>query len=227
MATAFPGFRHFHGTSGSGYAIEEHFEALRALLLTREGCVPVPGAGRGGLHRFHYPGGDAFLRVYRRGGAVRHLVSESYLLDNRALAEFRVHHAVQAAGLPVPPLLGAIWHRKGPIYRGAIATQALEGSDLLALCRSAAPPAPEVFIACGQLIRRMHDFGLIHADLNASNLFITPTGPFLLDLDRARILGQSLAPAIRRRNLERLRRSFQKHQIPAVHYAPLFDAYGD
>lgn len=224
MAAGFDGFRYFHDGHWHGYALEEHFEALRAIFTTREGCAPVPGEGRGGLYRFTFPGGDGFLRVYRRGGAVRHVIRETYFLQNRALAELRVHHALQRAGLPVAPLLGAVWMRIGPGYRGAFATRALAGRSLLAALQ-AGPVLKAELAACGALVRRMHDLGAFHADLNAANLFLAPGGPCVLDLDKARLTPRPLPEPLRARNLARLKRSFEKNRLPEAAFAAIFAAY--
>jgi RIO-like serine/threonine protein kinase len=60
----------------------------------------------------------------------------------------------------------------------------------------------------------MHARGLFHADLNLHNLFVTRVGAsytvIILDLDKARLFGPPLTPALRRRNLRRLLRSVRK-----------------
>lgn len=216
----------FRSRRHRGFVLAAHAAALEETLINRVGCLPLPGAGRGGLYQFTSPLGPAFLRVYRRGGAIRHFVAESYVLDNRPLAEFRVHTALADARIPVPKLLGVVWHKVGPIYRGAIATLALSGSTLLqALRGNAPPPTPETLRACGALIRRLHDAGVYHADLNASNLFLSTDGPQLLDFDRAAISAVPLSPRLRRANLERLQRSLRKHGVPPEAYALLVGGY--
>lgn len=224
MSSGFEGYRYFHEGHYRGYALAEHFEALQHVLTTRDGCAPVHGEGRGGLHRFVYPGGDAFLRVYRRGGAVRHVIRETYFLQNRALAEFRIHHYLQQVGLTVPPLLGAVWQRIGPGYRGAIATHALVGETLLvALKRGGVEEG--ALRDCGVLVRGMHEYGVFHADLNAANIFLTETGPYLLDFDKARLTRKTLSATQRGNNLARLHRSLKKHGIPDAAFRQLEDAY--
>lgn len=225
MPTGFQGFRYFQMGRHHGYALEEHFDALAHIFTTREGCAPVQGEGRGGLYRFIYPGGDAFLRDYRRGGVVRHFIRETYFFQNRALAEIRVHHHLQAAGLAVPGLLGAVWQRMGPGYRGAFATRALTGESLLSALKHRGVEN-ETLAACGALIRQMHDLGVCHADLNAANIFLADTGPHLLDFDKARLAKKPLAESTRRANLDRLQRSLLKNGIPAGAFEQIASAYG-
>jgi 3-deoxy-D-manno-octulosonic acid kinase len=66
--------------------------------------------------------------------------------------------------------------------------------------------------AAGRLIRRAHDAGLIHPDLNLKNILLT-AGPeaeaVLLDLDRGRLVGE-VSSGARRRMLKRFWRSARK-----------------
>jgi len=225
MSTGFEGFRFFHKGSYRGYAREVYSEALQHTLTSREGCTPVLGEGRGGLYRFDLDGVGAFLRVYRRGGAIRHFVRETYLLQNRAAAEFRIHYYLQHAGLAVPPLLGAVWQRIGPGFRGAFATQALAGQSLLAALKGGGV-GEGALAECGLLIRRMHELGVCHADLNAANIFLAEAGPHVLDFDKARRAHKRLAESLRRDNLARLQRSLRKHGIPDEVFRQIADAYG-
>jgi hypothetical protein len=63
-------------------------------------------------------------------------------------------------------------------------------------------------------VRRMHDLGIDHRDLNAGNLLVRGAGAgaeaFVVDLDRARLSPEPLAFALRRRTLRRLERSWVK-----------------
>lgn len=66
--------------------------------------------------------------------------------------------------------------------------------------------------AAGRLIRRAHDGGLVHPDLNLKNILVT-AGPepeaVLLDLDRGRLAGE-VSDRARRRMLNRFWRSARK-----------------
>lgn len=223
MQEHYAGFRRFDTPREQGYALEAHFDALKHVLVTREGCVHVPSAGRGGIYRFDCAGRAGFLRVYRRGGVVRHFIRESYLLENRALAEFRVHHHLQAQGLPVAELAGIVWRRIGPIYRGAFATFALEGQSLLDLLRGGGRPGDLAGI--GALIARLHALGVYHADLNVANIFLTASGPYLLDFDRALVFPEALDVPLREDNLTRLNRSCTKQGFPPDIHAGIAAGY--
>jgi len=164
------------------------------------------------------------IRRYQRGGALRHVVKDAYLLVNRPLREFLLHRHLLANGLDVPPLLGVCWSRAGLVYRGAIATEEIEGEDLLGHLRTH-PNDRQTLQACGRLIRRMHDLRLWHGDLQLKNILVAPPGLLLIDFDKARLLPR-LTPLQCARNLFRLRRSFEKHGFPMEYFENVCAGYG-
>ena len=67
----------------------------------------------------------------------------------------------------------------------------------------------ELWRATGVCIRRFHEHGVVHADLNARNILIRDSGiVYLIDFDRARV--QKGARGALKNNLSRLRRSLDK-----------------
>ncbi len=199
-------------------------DAIAAALLRGAGCRPVPGKGRGTLYSFPLDGDQAYLRRYRRGGLVGKLMRHAYLFDNRPRREFDLHRELQGDGFPVAPLLGVVWEQMGPRTRGAIATGAVTAPNLLEWLQ-AAPVDPEATLRdCGAVIRRFHDAGVDHADLQLKNILVAESGPMLIDFDNARRF-EVLPDRTRRRNLLRLRRSFERHRIEP-HFATLISGYG-
>jgi len=73
------------------------------------------------------------------------------------------------------------------------------------------PPTPYAALAsAAKLLRRVHDAGLWHPDLNARNILIAPDGTaMIIDLDRAELFDE-LPLNLRIGNLARLYRSFHK-----------------
>jgi len=154
-------------------------------------------------------------RRSRRGGLMRFLLSELYVgFAPRPLHELVVNAAAYQRGLPVVEPLGAMVEMLGPgLYRGWFLTRALEGATLWNLLLNGGEAAVRR-IALEQtrvIIKRLHDGGLYHADLNFHNLFVCtgaePIAVVVLDLDKARLYPGPLAPALRRRNFRRLGRS--------------------
>jgi hypothetical protein len=159
-----------------------------------------------------------FVRRSRRGGLMRFLWSELYVgFAPRPLRELVVNAAACQRGLPVVEPLGAMVETLGPgLYRGWFLTRALEGATLWNLLLNGGEAAVRR-MALEQTrasIKRLHDGGLYHADLNFHNLFVcTGAAPFavvVLDLDKARLYPDPLTPALRRRNFRRMGRSALK-----------------
>ncbi len=184
-------------------------ETLVSALWHGTGCAPDARCGRGPLQRLDYPGGSALIRPYRRGGAIRHVVSRWYFLDNRPKRELALLVRARAADLPVPEPLGAAWRWRGPWLSGALATKELPGEDLLHVLQNDPRLPRNLLMRVGRLFCRMHDAGLLHADLQTKNVLVAEGMPHLLDLDRARWLSR-VTPRQRRRNLARFRRSLRK-----------------
>ena len=184
----------------------EYAREVADALLDGVGCEPAGVAGRDAVHRFSYTDGTGIMRRYRRGGAVRFVLRESYFLVNRPLRELRVHHEAYAKGLPVPVPLGVMWEQRGPYVRGAIATQRIDAETLLdALQR---PDTEAELRAAGAAVRAMHDAGLYHADLQVRNVLVAGDEAYIIDLDNGR--WRVMTRSRRLRNLQRLQRSFCK-----------------
>lgn len=174
--------------------------------------TPVLGSGRGSAWFVESPSTNAVLRHYRRGGLVAHVLGDLYLWQGaestRSFAEFHLLAQMEAAGLPVPAALAARYERIGPWYRADILVERIAGAvPLSALLRHELAAAP--WEAVGEAIAQFHRSGIDHADLNAHNILIDPTGRvWLIDFDRSRQRAEG--PRWRHANLRRLRRSVHK-----------------
>ena len=155
-----------------------------------------------------------FARRYRRGGLMRFVVAELYTgLVPRPLHELMVTAAARQRGLPVVEAMGAMVETAGPcLYRGWFLTRALDGVTLWNLLLSGERDLrPEALAQARASVDGLHEGGLYHADLNFHNLFVCgrqrPLRVVALDLDKARLYPDALAPALRRANFRRLARS--------------------
>tara|TARA_R110000796_G_C14568526_1_gene435564 strand:+ start:22 stop:729 length:708 start_codon:yes stop_codon:yes gene_type:complete len=152
------------------------------------------------------------LRPYRRGGMAAKLSEKRYLWTGaertRAFLELRLTAALFEQGLPVPrPVAGCVT-RYGLTYEAALITVRIAGAKALAelLVNDQADEA--LLHRVGVMIRRFHQAGLDHVDLNARNILVDPSGaPWLIDLDRCRL---RRAGKWRAGNLSRLECSIKK-----------------
>jgi len=204
---------------------DEGGEQIRAALLNGDACVPASTEGRGTVLRFPYLDGHGLLRKYQRGGAIRFLLKDRYLLHNRPLRELRLHAYLYDKGFRVPKPLGVAWERRGICFTGAIATREVPSVNLQQYLRSQPASEDEVLRQCGRLIRAMHDLGVFHADLQIRNILVAPDGPLIIDFDNA-ALYEKLGRWRRSMNLLRLRRSFAKNGISLHCFDLLGEGYG-
>lgn len=220
-------FARYRGRGQVALIRERDLDAIADALFDRSGCEPAGKRGRGALYRFRLENGFGILRECRRGGLVRFLLPDVYLLHNRPYRELRVHALLYDRGLSVPEPLGVVWRRAGRVfYRGAVATREIEGCDLLEYLRGNPPDADDTLRRAGRLIRDMHDLGAYHADLQVRNVLVGRDGRlYLIDFDKARHLPR-VSPRRRACNLLRFRRSLEKSGLPASCHALVLEGYG-
>ncbi len=213
-----PGYTALAAGSRRALVRDDLVPALGRWLL-RAPLAPPPGAtalgeGRGGAFRFALgDGGTAVVRFGRRGGLVGRVVRTWYAgVRPRPWRELAVTLGARARGAPVADVLAACVHGWG-CYRSAIVTAELSGvATAIAALRTATDGSgrQRVARAAGEAVARVHAAGVVHADLNLTNLVLGDDGGTVLDLDRARLAAGPLAPRARRRSLRRLARSARK-----------------
>ncbi|MFO8005867.1 3-deoxy-D-manno-octulosonic acid kinase [Thioalkalivibrio sp.] len=162
---------------------------------------PVPGSG-----------GQWVLRHYLRGGSVARILGDRYLWTglqrSRPWREFTLTAGMRDEGLPVPrPVAARLW-RTGLYYRADLVTQRIPDARSLDARLREGPVSADIWHRIGGCIRRFHDAGYCHADLNSRNILVDACSRvWVLDWDRGRRRPQG---AWRERNLERLRRDLDK-----------------
>ena len=176
--------------------------------------------GRGHVWRVHTDiQATVIIRFYRRGGFVRHFLSDIYWdRPPRPLAELVATETARQRGVPTIEVLGAYvrWMNSG-LYRGLLISREAEGFHNLwewLQMRSIGPTRSATLTAVARAIATMHEAGIAHADLNLTNILIqsSNTSPqvLLLDFDRAQVLSDPVPRPQRERTLRRLQRSFRK-----------------
>ncbi|MFO7588433.1 MAG: lipopolysaccharide kinase InaA family protein [Gemmatimonadota bacterium] len=168
--------------------------------------------------------GEVVVRPFRRGGWVRHFVRDRYLGGNRAFREIVLTERLRRAGAPVPEALAAVQSRvgPGPVYAACLVTRRAAGfAPAAEVLRGLRPgEAAGHLERIGAAIRRTHEAGGAHADLNAWNVLVAVgrpgLSPILIDWDRGRWREGGVTPRRARANLARLRRSFRKLGLAAA-----------
>ena len=197
--------------------------------------LSIVTGGRGMTYFVDAPFGQAVLRHYHRGGMVAKFNRDQYLWlgenRNRAFHEFRLLAELHSRGLPVPRPLAVRYKRTGLLYRCDLMTARLPAADSMAERLTGAPLDSDTWVAIGQEIRRLHDNGVYHADLNAHNILLSDEGDvYFVDFDRGSL--REPAPGWQRQNMRRLYRSLRKidrarpdFNFSEVTWSDLDDAY--
>lgn len=176
------------------------------------GRLRARGGGRGAACFIDTPAGDCVLRHFHRGGMVARILGDRYLWRGpertRSLAEFRLLQRLHAAGLPVPRAVAARHMRHGLFYTADILTRTIEHAITLDACLQQGRLDDRLARRTGALVARFHRHGVWHADLNATNVLVTPENLYLIDFDRGRM--RTSHTAWQQANLRRLRRSLIK-----------------
>lgn len=221
-----------YDASRAGNATAEWFDPQ---WWRARGEVHALGEGRGSALLVEADGRRLVLRHYRRGGLMARLSRDRYWWREqsatRSFVEMHLLYLMRRASLPVPVPLAACYRRTGRhTYSADLLTERIEAVRSLA-ARLAAAPLPLVgWIAIGRCLRRFHEDGVFHADLNAHNVLLDDDWHvWLVDFDRGRLRKPGLWCDA---NLVRLRRSVEKLTalLPAEHFsdadwASMLDAY--
>lgn len=177
-----------------------------------QGAVIDTAGGRGRV-LFVAAGDEQWvLRHYHRGGMMTPALGDLYLWTGaartRSMREFALLAALHDEGLPVPRPVAARYWREGIFYRADLITVRIPAARSLAAIAARAVPPDPVWRAIGACVRRFHDAGVFHADLNAHNIVVdAEANIFLVDFDRGRRLPGG---PWKRANLRRLNRSLHK-----------------
>jgi len=174
---------------------------------------PVSSGGRGGAWFIDTGDRPVVLREYRRGGFVARISEKDYTFtrerDVRSVSEFRLLSRLFDMGLPVPRPVAAWYRKTSPlVYRAAIIVERLEGTKPLA---NLIPDLEDRdWYALGETIRRFHDAGVRHADLNCFNVLVRDGVYYLIDFDKGRIMSGRSSANWKKSNLDRFARSIRK-----------------
>lgn len=174
------------------------------------GALLGEASGRG--RAYFLDGGDTewVLRHFRRGGLVGRLVHDRYLFTgvnrSRPFREARLLARLADSGLPVPRPVAARVAVDLPFYRGDLISERVPGEPLSRWLKRDETDAA-LFRSVGRVVRRFHEHGVFHADLNAHNILVSEGEIHLIDFDRG---GIRRPGRWQQANMVRLTRSLHK-----------------
>lgn len=169
--------------------------------------------GRGStlMVRFHEE--SWVLRHYLRGGLYGKFVKDGYLWSGarrtRCFREWQLLADLFVQDMPVPRPVAARYIRTGSYYTADLITEKLPNLVTLAKLLEDHELSSETWSQVGSCVRRFHEAGVFHADLNAHNIMLTKDGEdiHIIDFDRGHFRPGN---AWKQRNLDRLKRSLEK-----------------
>ncbi len=178
----------------------------------RDAVIARP-AGRGSAVVISYSKGEAVLKRYFRGGMMAKVNQALYLFTgyerSRAFREFRLLQTMHSYSLPVPEPLAVICERRGLLASMALLTKRIADTETLAARQMQQMVSISDWEMLGKTLKRFHENGIFHADLNANNVLLDTAGRvFLIDFDKCK---HKHPDAIwHKKNIKRLKRSLEK-----------------
>jgi hypothetical protein len=176
------------------------------------------GAGRGSTARLLLPDGRRLvLKKLLRGGAAGRLRRELFSGTARLLGNIVTPLMAAERGIATPAP-AALLMVPGPpgFYHAWLAMEEIaSASDLSTIIDSGSSVSLDQAAAAMRLVRRAHDNGLDHRDLNLGNILVRTTAAgeceaFIIDLDKARLAAGKLPFRRKLAALLRLERSYLK-----------------
>ena len=177
-------------------------------------AVKGTASGRGTVWFLNTAKGNFVLRRYRRGGLIAKLTQFKFFFSGfkktRPYQELALLEFMLESNLPVPEPVAGRCQRSGLHYQAEIITKLIPDADELFSClmdkeQTAALDWPLI----GKTIKRFHEKGIDHTDLNCHNIMLDKSGKvWLIDFDKCQ--HRSVNSQWQEANLQRLKRSFEK-----------------
>lgn len=172
-------------------------------------------------------GGEAFvLRRSSHGGLMRWITGERFLDAQRPFRELILSDSLRRLGVPTPHLVAARARRAGLLgWRLDVLTRRVDNSIDLGYVLAWAereslrtPVKRRLLAVAGELVRKLHVHGCVHADLSPNNMLVPrealegdDASAWILDLDRSFFV-ERLDDDRRRSNLNRLYRHVKRRE---------------
>jgi 3-deoxy-D-manno-octulosonic acid kinase len=163
------------------------------------------------------------LRHYYRGGLIGKIINDKYIFtgqeNTRAACEYQLLNILQKLALPAPEPIAFCVIKQGLFYQADLLSSRIEHAQDLVAILSKEALAEEVWREIGKVIRRFHDAGIYHHDLNSHNILLDANKKvWLIDFDRGE--QRKISASWQQANMARLLRSFEKEQakLPSFHW---------
>jgi 3-deoxy-D-manno-octulosonic acid kinase len=176
-------------------------------------AITGTGNGRGAVWFINSQFGKFVIRRYRRGGLIAKFNKSHFLFTGQKLTrpwlELSLLEYMRSIGLPVPRPIGGLYVREQGFYRGELLTQTIESAkDLFDIIKEGNSHTVN-WQEIGAVVKRFHDEGIYHSDLNCHNIMIDQDNKvWLIDFDKCEQRPQD--EKWKQSNIDRLKRSLDK-----------------
>lgn len=200
-------------------------ELFAAESQGHSGC----NSGRGKVKRFVQEGEALVLRHFHRGGWVRKISRDLYLLPpgrlTRVESEVRLLLEMLEKNLPVPEPVAWRVQRRGVFCKmDLVLKEITRAQNLVEILRTRAL-SEEHWQRVGKTIRTFHEAEVCHSDLNAHNILLDDNNKvWLVDFDKSCLI-KSFSVLWRKQNLARLQRSLKKERARNAEFHWAEDAW--
>ena len=181
--------------------------------------------GRGTTFFVEHQGQELVLRHYKRGGKIAEYIEDKYLWTGlnhtRAWREFNLLSYMHQCALPVPKPVAAQVNKQGFFYTADLITLRIRHAHMLLNELLNNTLEQGHWVSLGAMVKRFHDKGIHHVDLNVKNILLDDGGRFyLIDFDKCR--KRRVAKFWQQGSINRLKRSLDKAlvQNPAIEFNP-------
>ncbi|GAA0812980.1 3-deoxy-D-manno-octulosonic acid kinase [Colwellia sp. D2M02] len=202
-----------------------HFspEMLNAEYWQLRNAITGSAQGRGttwfiGVKHRNKPTQHWVLRHYYRGGLIGKVINDTYLFtgmkNTRAAKEYALLQHMSSLSLPAPKAVAYRVTRYGIFYKAdLLSSRITQATDLVDIL-SKGSITDALWQNIGATIKRFHDQGIYHHDLNSHNILINDENEvFLIDFDRGEVRTDNASDVRwKQDNMARLERSFLKEQ---------------
>jgi 3-deoxy-D-manno-octulosonic acid kinase len=227
IPVVFPDYDSWSFQGGAVLAHRSVSAPVTAALSTHptlyEWAAQQPGRdvfhGRGEAYGVRLGDSRVVVRHARRGGALAGLLGDRYLGAPRFVREIDIANRLTNSGVATPRVLVGVKYPSLLAHRSDVATERVDGTDLFTMFFATdAPqgePRREIFRAVGTLVRKLHNAGFVHPDLQLRNVVVSALASrpsplaWLLDVDTCRPISPS-DDTSRRANIARFERSWDK-----------------
>ncbi|OED64519.1 3-deoxy-D-manno-octulosonic acid kinase [Vibrio splendidus ZS-139] len=187
-------------------------QIFEAEYWQQQDAISGSAQGRGITWFIQLDGIQAALRHYRRGGLFGKLVEDQYRFSDwestRCAMELNILKALANAGVNVPKPIAARAIKSGLLYRADLMSERIPNAKDLVDVLVNGPIDADVYRRIGQEVRKMHDAGVNHTDLNIHNILLDDSQRvWIIDFDKC---GHQAGDDWKEGNLNRLKRSFLK-----------------